>query len=75
MMTKPKLHRWELCPEKDLYRCVDADLGGVDSGLRRWPGCGVEVTMKELFDSGLCVQGDEVGLGVALTMISRSHDG
>ena len=48
-----RLHRWGYDTVMQLHCCVDADIGGVDSGQWCWPGCGTTVTDLELHCSGL----------------------
>ena len=75
VLSKPKLHRWDLDIVHDVYKCVNPDLGAVDSGQRCWRGCDVEVTHKELFESGLMPNEKELGLGATLSMIVNQRNG
>lgn len=68
-----RLHRWEYIADLRLHKCVDADIGGVDSGQWCWPGCGAIVTMRELYSSRLPAY-DRTALHVSLDILANRRD-
>ena len=65
-----RLHRWEYQHDRRVYECIDAGIGGVDSGQWCWPGCRATISSRDLQASGLEID-SQTTLHVALDVLVR----